>query len=182
MIYKINKKVVTKKEWDAHYAKRQSLYGISFQDVLESPPSVQTDDTFLAGVGSLESQIGDKRQLETITKNAMRAGYRPKPTDFYNPMLADYEGDPKAFLNHGQGKSHIKKVLESKGQWMDRDGDVHSHGPEKDPLHNPIHKLSPAIVNRIKKNRIKENPDLAHADQRELEADIVATHGWNEDR
>lgn len=183
MNYKINGKVVTKKEWDAHYARKQSLYGMSFSDMLQSPPGVKTDDTFLAGVGNLDQQIKDPAQLEHIVRQARKHGYNPKHTDFYNEALASFAGDPKAFLNHGQAKGHLKKTLEERGYRQDRDGDVSVvAGPLDDPYVNPEHRLHPKIVKRIKRQKIKDNPDLAHVDQRELEADIVANHGWNETR
>jgi hypothetical protein len=177
---KINGRSVSQAEWDQYSKDRGSL----LEEMLESrkAPGVKTDDTFLAGVGNLDRQIEDPLQLEAITQNAIRHGYRPAVSDFYNPMLADFEGDPKAFLNHGQGRAHVKKVLESKGQWMDRDGDVHSVEPLEDPFKNPLHKLSPKIVRRIKGEKFRENPDLLRADQKELESNIVETHGWNEDR
>lgn len=182
--YKVNGRTLSQEEYAQHQKENESRFSERLRDMLDSrqAPGVKTDDTFLAGHGTLDEQIGDEDHLETITQNAMAAGYRPRPSDFYHAMLADYEGDPKAFFNHGQGKGHLKKVLEERGQWMDKDGDVHSREPEADPYQNPNHRLAPDIVERIKKDRIKENPDLAHSNQSDLEADIIETHGWNEDK
>ena len=81
-------------------------------------------------------------------------------SDFYNPMLADFEGDPEA--NSRLAGRTFKKVLESKGQWMDRDGDVHSVKP-----------VQPAARARVRRSsgdpREKGqpgDPDLLRADRR----------------
>lgn len=184
MNYKLNGRLVTKEEWDRRMAEREALYGNQLADMLSSQqaPRVMTDDVYLAGVGSLEQQIPEKDHLELVTKTAMAHGYKPKASDYYRPDLAEFPGDPKAFLNHGQGLGHLKKTLAERGMHMDRDGDVHCQEPHRDPYEKPKLKLHPKLVRKIKKDRVKDNPDLARADQRELVEDIVATHGWNEER
>ena len=39
------------------------------------------------------------------------------------------------------------------------------------------HRLNPAIVERIRQRKIKENPDLAHKNQRDLREQIIDQHG-----
>jgi Fe2+ transport system protein FeoA len=184
MKYKINGQYVTEEEWDRHGKARDAKFGNLLDDMLESrqAPRGLTDDVYFGGVGTLADQIADPMQLEHVVQNAMRHGYTPKSTDFYRADIAQFEGDPRAFFNHGHGRGEIRKRLAEMGMYEDREGDVKCVQPLEDPYKNPIHKLSPTITKRIKKNRIKENPDLARADQRELEAEIVETHGWNKDR
>lgn len=182
--YKLNGRIVTKDEWDQRMKEREAIYGNSLSDMLDShiAPRVMTDDVYFSGVGTLEQQIAEPHHLEHIVKSAKAHGYTPKATDFYRADIAEFPGDPRAFFNHGHGRGEINKRLEEKGMRMDRDGDVTCREPDEDPYKNPKAKLSPRIVKRIKKHKLKENPDLARADQQELEADIVAAHGWNEDR
>lgn len=145
---------------------------------LRQAPRVMTDDVYLAGHGSLEKQIPNPKQLELVVRTAMRNGYKPKHTDVYEPSMARYPGDPQAFVNHGQGLGHVKKVCEQRGV-EDQSGTVRTKArqPEKDPWENPKHRLAPDIVARKVRQRINENPDLARVDKRDLAADVVAKHG-----
>ena len=88
---------------------------ISVMLALQQSPRVMTDDVMLSGVGNLDQQIKDTSYLDHICKQSIRHGYKPKVSDFYNGALAAFPGDPRAFLNHGQGRGHIKDVLESRG-------------------------------------------------------------------
>lgn len=181
-IYKIRGRgEVSEKEFRDHKKEESQVL---LTEMLESrqAPRGMTDDVYLSGVGTLDQQITEKDQLERITKNAIAHGYKPKPTDFYRGDIAQFEGDPRAFFNHGHGRGAIAKRLEEMGMHMDGDGDVHCREPEEDPYTNPKQKLHPKIVKRIAKNRIKENPDLARADQTELAESIVHDHGWHADR
>lgn len=181
MKYKINGREVSEEEFRGH---RKEQSQALFQDMLESrqPNRIMTDDVYLGGVGTLDQQITEPGHLEHITKTAMAHGYKPRPTDFYRADIAQFPGDPRAFFNHGSGRGEINKRLEEMGMRMDRDGDVHCREPEEDPYKNPIHKLHPELVERHRKHRIEQNPDLAHVDQRELTESIIADHGWNEER
>jgi len=137
-----------------------------------------TDDVALSG--SLDSMAAiaerDPATAKMIAANAKRMGYTVKPTDHYLPTLATTMGDPAAFINHGQGRSHVKKVLERRNMSV-HDGMVThtAHEPESDPF-VPIHKLHPRIVERRRKQLIQANPDLAHKNQNELRASIIDTH------
>ena len=138
-----------------------------------------TDDVALGGGLDSMSAIYDRDPATAtmIAANAARMGYRVKPTDHYLPTLAATMGDPAAFVNHGQGRSHVKKVLQARN--MSSTGGMvenQAHEPESDP-HVPQHKLHPRIVNRILKQKIKQNPDLVRKSLTELKSDIVATHG-----
>lgn len=148
------------------------------QQMLEhqSPPRIMTDDVFLSGVGTLDQQIKDPHHLNHIISNAKKNGYTPKPTDYYVASLAKFPGDPAAFLNHGEARGKARKVLEQRGESAEGAVNVKGREPESDP-HEPIHKLNPKIVDRIAKRKIRENPDLAKLDKRDLAADIVAKHG-----
>lgn len=149
---------------------------------MRQPPRCLTDDVIMAGVGTLDQQIKDPQQLNAIVTAARKKGYNPKPTDFYNQAVATEIGDPKAFINHGQGRSHVKKTLEERGMGGEGMVNVKSREPEHDPHEKPVHRLNPKIVNRIRDRKITENPDLARQDQAELVHSIVERHGWNESK
>lgn len=189
MIYKINGRKVTKKQFDAHYEKRKVITGDLLEEMLadQAAPRVMTDDVALSGKGNLDQQIKDPEMLNTITGNAMKCGYRPKASDFYNAAIARFPGDPEAFLNHGQAVGHVKKTLEKRGYvcpgGMADDGSmvkVEVREPDHDPYHKPKLKLHPRIVRREKKHLLKENPDLAR--QKDLDEAIIDRHGWNPER
>lgn len=144
---------------------------------LQSPPRCMTDDVMMQGIGTLDQQFGgNDRHLNDVTKCAIHHGYKPKTSDYYMASLARFPGDPEAFVNHGQGRGHIKQLLEKRGWAGDGLVKVDARGPEDDPFEQRKHKLNPKIVERIRKQKIRENPDLAHKDQTEFRAGIVDEH------
>jgi hypothetical protein len=151
---------------------------------LRKAPGIVTDDILLSGAPTISEMYSqDPQQTDKICKEAMKRGYKPKGTDFYNSAIADSTGDPAAFLNHGQCGGHVKKVLESRGYKVTRGGcetesmfNVEAREPELDPHTTPVHKLNPKIARRIKKQKMKSDPGLAFKDQREVNANIVAEH------
>jgi len=88
------------------------------QDALESRsfPGLNTDTTFLANRGTLDSQFEDKNLLKATVQDSMKHGYKPKPTDVYLSGLARFRGDPEAYVGAGgDAKAHIKKICEKRG-------------------------------------------------------------------
>lgn len=87
------------------------------KSVIESGtfPGLNTDTTFLANRGTLDSQFEDKDLLDVTVKAAMKRGYKPKPTDVYLSGLADGVGDPAAFVNGNDAKGHIAKICKERG-------------------------------------------------------------------
>lgn len=146
---------------------------------LRQAPRGMTDDVFLAGRGTLDNQIRDKRALEKVVSEAKRRGYKPKPTDYYDPGVARFPGDPEAFFNHGSGRGKLKRVFERRG--VESDGTVNAVSTKRrEPLvdpKKPVHKLHPRLVKRHLKEAIKANPDLKRKDQAELRHEIVQKHG-----
>lgn len=142
---------------------------------LRQAPCINTDDTFLAGQGTLDRQIKHEKMLDHITQSAIRHGYKPRPTDVYNSAIARFPGDPRAFLNHGEARSKVRDVCESEGWSCEGAVKVKGRQPEDEP--KPVHKLAPKIVDRICKQKINENPDLARIDRRDLEAEVISKHG-----
>jgi len=108
----------------------------------QAPRTSGTDTTFFSGIGSLEQQFGSdpegRSQLAAYVNNARKHGYNPNPNDYYVGAIADFPGDPKAFVGAKDGLSHVRKVLEDKGMGT-LDGSaikVKARGPESDPYEN----------------------------------------------
>lgn len=77
-------------------------------------PGLNTDTSFLANRGTLEAQFADKEALKQTVEGAQRAGYKPKPSDVYLSSLAQFPGDPQAWVG-SDAKGHIRKVCEERG-------------------------------------------------------------------
>jgi hypothetical protein len=151
---------------------------------LRSPPRIMTDDVVLGGMRTISDMFHrDPVMTERLCRIAMKRGYRPRPSDVYLSSVANCEGDPHAFINHGQGRGDLRKTLEKRGY---ETGSTTSGNdivpiakvrePEQDPYEN-VTKLSPKLRESIRKRKIKQNPDLKHKNQRELREQIVDQHG-----
>ncbi len=78
-------------------------------------PSIRTNATMLAGVGTLRSQFGDNEpELDRVVTAARQQGYEPKATDYYAPSLAKRCGDPAAFVPTADLKGHVRRVCEKR--------------------------------------------------------------------
>lgn len=144
---------------------------------LRQTPRIMTDDVAMAGamtIGKMYEQ--DPAGTTRLCKIAESLGYRPKHTDFYNSSVALQEGDPAAFLNHGQCRGHLRKTLEQRGMGGEGLVNLKPREAEVDPLEKPVHKLHPRIVERIRKQQLRDNPDLSRKDQNEVRAAIVDQH------
>lgn len=87
------------------------------KSVIESGtfPGLNTDTTFLANRGTLDSQFEDKDLLDMTVKESIKHGYKPKPTDVYLSGLARFRGDPEAYVNGNDAKGHIARVCKKRG-------------------------------------------------------------------
>lgn len=132
--------------------------------------SVVTDSTFMAGIGTLDSQIGSAwtGQMEGM---AGRFGYRPTGSEYYCPALARFPYDPEAFIT---SRKEAKDILK-KRNW-DAEGAVTNH---KVTCHKqkPPPRLNKRIVDRFEAEYIAERPELANKDRAELRHEIIERHG-----
>lgn len=139
---------------------------------LRQPPKIMTDDVMLAGMPTLANMPADARNA--IVQRARQFGYNPKDSDVYLDSVASTPGDPMAFVNHGQGRGHVKKVLEYRGQASEGMVNTKYREPEEEVRGE---KLSKKIANRIYRNMVRENPDIARKEVREVMGSIVDKHG-----
>jgi len=101
--------------------RRGESHNIAEMCALQAVPKLRTDTTFLAGVGTLQSQFSDNEaELHRVVKDAKKQGYTPKSTDYYCPSLAKRCGDPEAFVPHDQPKSYVRNLCEKR--------DISCHG------------------------------------------------------
>lgn len=136
-------------------------------------PGIETDDTFLSGFGTLADQFsGDERQLEHRARISEQNGYKPNVNDVYIHGLARFPGDPEAFVGHGKGRGHIKKMLEKRG-WS-ADGAVKVKGRPSDPNSGP--KLAEDVGSGLGREMVKKDPALLKVGVKERKQAVIAAH------
>lgn len=147
-----------------------------FMEMLKSRkfPGVRTDAQFLANHGTLDKQFeGDTRQLEEVTGTARKLGYNPSPNDTYIPTLAQFPGDPMAFVPADSPKNHIKKVCEATNRACE--GDVNVSRDRKEPAKTV--RLGEDLVQEEAAQRIMKNPEEALKPKEQLRNEILDKHG-----
>lgn len=139
-----------------------------------------TDSVFIQdqnrwGRSILDRHNGDARAVERLRKALAKNGYHLKSDDHYIPTVSRFFGDPEAIVNHTQGMGDLRRNLEARG--TEFHGEVNCEARDKGKRIPVKHQLNPTIVERIRQRKIKENPDLARKDQRELREQIIDQHG-----
>ena len=130
-------------------------------------PALDTDKAFFNRFGNLGDE-NDEVYLNRITSNAQREGYTPSLGDVYAPGLADYPGDPKAFLSRSMGRRAIK-------EHMDRI----KRGPDSDPFEKSSRvPLAEDIVQEHISQMVAEDPGIVQRRKpSELREEVIAKHG-----
>lgn len=137
-------------------------------------PGCQTDSTFFAGIGTLDKQFRDKRELSDIVKAAKSHGYNPTGNELYSVGLARFPGDPRAFISQGQGKQRVREIVTQDGTGCEGAVTVKARPIDKEPKDK--YKLAPQIVKRHLREKLK-NPENAKRGRRELVEQIIHEHG-----
>lgn len=144
------------------------------------PPRAQTDREFFEGFGTLEKQFrGDEQIRDRVIKIAINNGYKPNANDVYLSSLANYPGDPEAFVPATGGRGHIKSVCEKRGWECDGTVKTKYQEPREEPKSNPMAK--DIMAKKIKESH-KRSPSSKKMDQGELRHNIVKNHGFTKDR
>jgi len=134
-----------------------------------------TDRELFRNRGTLADQFeGVEDQLHYVVSQARRHGYNPGINDVYMPALADFPGDPAAFVSPTDGRGHIKKVVASRGE--DCEGIVNYKAPRGTRGEEPP-KLAPDLVEDAVDAMIEENPSLALKDRDDLRQQVIEKHG-----
>jgi hypothetical protein len=150
------------------YAVGDSSMGIGITD------SVFIQDQNRHGRSILDRHNGDARAVERLRKALAKNGYTLKGGDHYIPTVGLPFGDPRAIVNHTQGLGDLKRNLSKFNKTVE--GEIEIKGEQRAPAKKKV-PLHPRIVERIRQQKIKENPDLARKDQRVLREEIIHKHG-----
>lgn len=141
---------------------------------LRKAPSPDTDDTFLAGRGTLLKQFdGDERAMNARIQEAQRHGYTPGVNDVYMPTLAQFPGDPRAFV---RSKGECVRLAEERGTALELKGRqvVKGRTPDRDPMEDRV-ALAEDLIQESIPEVIRENPKLAN-DIGEARAAVIDKH------
>lgn len=138
-------------------------------------PAAQTEREFMMGHPSLEKQIGDAdgHYINDVTANYRAAtGHNPNPGDLYVSTLAQYPGDPKAFVSD---RSQVRRRAEELGVGVSGMVNVKPVEPIADPFAtaSPMtgrNKIAPDLKMMLKDSYKKSGKMLS-------DAAIEATHG-----
>jgi hypothetical protein len=141
-----------------------------------SPALFGGDTYFFAGKGTLADQFkGSEDQLEYLVAQAKRKGYNPNPNDVYTPALAQYPGDPAAFVPPSGGLNHIKHICEERdlscGGAFKRERKNIGEKEVKPVIHRKI-------FNRLKREMIAADESLGRKSKREIKEAVYAKHAY----
>ena len=138
-------------------------------------PASRTDDDFFRGVGTLDKQIGDDdgHYINDVTANYRKAtGHDPNPNHLYVSTLAQYPGDPRAFV---ASRGDVSRRAEELGVGVSGMVNVKPVEPIADPFAtaSPMtgrNKIAPDLKMMLKDSYKKSGKMLS-------DAAIEATHG-----
>lgn len=177
MIYKLNGKTVSKKEFDAYAQKRESIMGNLMEGILESrqaPGTKNTDRAFLEGMGGQSLTHGlDKTFVGRYYERAAKAGISTAGKVYISQL-----GPPSSPLAWVSDLSDVKKSCELQGHGCEALG---VKPVVKDP--GPDIPLADDIVQAEVEKRFEANPDLkAKIQERpeklnDLKGEIIDKHG-----
>lgn len=124
-------------------------------------PAIQgTDSQYYRGKGTLMNQFRNRHDLNVRLKASGKRGFRPSANDVYEPCLASYPGDPKAFISGGRGQIKRRQEEMRRGE----------------PTDNKV-PLAENLVREKARTAIRQNPELAHLPKGKLRERILEKHG-----
>jgi hypothetical protein len=117
---------------------------------------------------------------DAIIKRAVKHGYRPNANDIYDPGLARFDGDPRAFIPPCGGKSHMREVLEKDGYEVvnapDDSGNILNVKYRPREPKKPV-ALAPDLAREMVRKETAANPELARKSKRELTEMVTDKYG-----
>ena len=168
--YKINGRAVSKEEWDASLRKSSKLDEMF---AARKAPGIRTDSNLFTSSEQRRTVGGGVMRDHYVTQ-AKKHGYTPDENDVYCPTLADFPGDPKAFIRPGEGRSHIRKVCEAKG--VPCEGAVTVGEQDRKPKLKGK-KLADDLADQVVDEWVKEDPKLAKESRTDLRQEAANKHG-----
>jgi hypothetical protein len=150
---------------------------------LQSPPGLQTTDTFWSGRKTWVEHFGED-YANNIKANFARKGINVGPNQEYMPELVrpgfgPHNPDPEALVPFGGARSYIKKLCESRGWGAEGAINVKARQPESDPLadENCV-PMGEDLVRTKGRLMMQDNPEVFKGkNRREAREMILAKHG-----
>jgi hypothetical protein len=142
---------------------------------LQQAPRIMTDSVFFEGQKRLGDTF-DEQYLKKITQAAIRNGYRPNPTDMYQPGLARFRGDPEAFVPASGGRGYIKRLCEKRGWACEGAVSAEHRQPDRDPMESCV-PMAESLIRENAQRMVQANPDLKRLNKRELRERVLQQHG-----
>lgn len=143
----------------------------------QSAPRCMTDREFFQGIGTLDKQFADDEEgLREVVRIARSHGYNPGAHDVYMDNLAQFPGDPEAFVTPSGGRGQIKRVCEKRGVSCHGAVEVKAVAPTRDHVKSPKCLLADDIVDDEIKRRVKKDPSLAKKSRAELREQVIDKH------
>lgn len=115
------------------------------------PPMASTDTSLFTGDKLGLGQIHDPFLIEHYKREAKAAGINPDAA-MYMPELADYPGDPRAWV---RDRGEMKQVLEERG-WGCEDGFVKVQAPEPTAAPPEPPRLAESIIQDVVLDKLVE--------------------------
>jgi len=135
-----------------------------------------TDKAYFAKFNRLGDELGPEH-LEQVVTEAKRHGYTPSESDVYLPNLAEFPGDPSAFISPCEGRRKIEKVAAQRGMVRDKSaGRATMKFKHVDTGRDPF-ESSPQVADDIVMREIRDmaiaNPDVAKEPLAKLKAEVI---------
>jgi hypothetical protein len=123
------------------------------------PAVVGTDTQYFRQRGTLEKQFNSDHDLKIRVEQARKHGYNPNPNDVYEPCLAQFPGDPNAFISPSQGKRQIRQAAAK----------ICAPKPAKDGL-------AENLIQKYSRDMVKEHPSMKRLKPSELREAVLDKH------
>jgi hypothetical protein len=137
---------------------------------LQSPPGINTTDTFWAGRKPWHQVFGEK-YANTVKANLAKKGVNLKAGDEYMPELARFPYDPQAVVPFGNARGYMKSLCEKRGWSADGAVTVQSREPESDPHAPGV--MGENLVRQKARQMVEKDVSLKKLNRRDLRAKVL---------
>jgi hypothetical protein len=135
-----------------------------------------TDKQYFAKFKRLGDELGGEH-LSSVVNGAKQHGYTPSESDVYFPNLAQFPGDPEAFVSPAEGRAKIEKVANKRGMVRDKGAGrsvmkFEYRQPERNPLDGPP-TIAEDIVRREIRDIVRQDPEAAKEPVAKLREKVI---------
>ena len=143
------------------------------------PQVLKTSTEWLKGRKMLGDQFPDnpsgRQQLAYRIAQAQAAGYKPSASDYYDPTVAAYPGDPDGFIPQADPAGHVTRVCAKRG--VGCDSSLVKVASPMSGRSKPA-PLADDIVRDLASEKIRANPDLGQKSKAEVAEMIRGEHSY----